>query len=184
MGVPRRYSGREKNRLILFGQDHDPDRADSIARAVRRTPPSVEDQAHGIIGWKIEYDYGDDPADLARDLGAYHKGIAERERDAAAFEKQANDERRQAATVRDVLDQIETDPERKSLVVLNPKTGLPRRMNPYAEYSVDALMEQVLIHEQRAAEFSEQAAGYRQDIVDYRAEIVALEGILKRLKSA
>ena len=147
-------------------------------------PASPKDLDVGILGLRIEYDYKDDPKHLAMRLGELYSDLQTFDREAQSYAEQANAERTKAVELRDVLAQIEADPSRDSLIVINPATGLPRRMNPFKEYSVDAMLEQLLTHDNRAIEFDQTAAGKRGDLSDAREEIKDVQLALERLKSA
>jgi hypothetical protein len=136
----------------------------------------------GVRGLRLEYDYNDNPADLAYRIGELLKGINQREKDSSAYRQQAGDERQKGREITSVLMQIEADPSRESLVVINPKTGTPRRMNPYLEYSIDALLEQSLQAEAKASEFEKMASDYSADISAMRVELSHVESILSGLR--
>lgn len=162
---------RFKNRLedyeIRFGE-------------VRRMPASEADMDHGIVGLKVEYDYQDDPKDLATRIAELHQDIQVFRAEATSYANQARSERQKANELRDVMRQIAEDPSRESLVLINPRTGRPRRMNPYKEYSVAALQEQLEQHEADAAEFDATSRKKQQAMAEAQRELRVVEKALSR----
>lgn len=115
---------------------------------------------------------------LATHLAEAYQNARLHDQQALDYATQANSERTKAIEMRDVLSQIRRDPSRESLVVINPKTGRPRRMNPYKTYSESALRDQLKTHENQATDFDIQATNFRAAAAKARSEIDRIQGEL------